>query len=232
MCGQQHLIKTIQPLLMGINKKLLRILIIFSLISFGWFINDGISGEVRSKSMNKEMITLVPIGSINRGLLTTLAGSLEEVFRLSVSIDPTMKLSSDAFNPKRRQYHATTILSRVRGKTSPGGGRSLGIVDVDLYVPELNFVFGEADLLGKKALISLSRLKQDFYGLPGNEELFLKRTLKEAVHELGHTFGLRHCRNEKCVMHFSNSLSDTDIKQATFCPLCQKRIAIEIFNEP
>jgi len=209
---------------MGINRKLLRVSIILSLISLGWFINDGFSKEVRSKSMNKEMIALIPIGSIDQGLLTTLASSLKEIFKLPVSIGPPMQLPSEAYNPKRQQFHATTILNMIKGKTSPDGGRRLGIVDVDLYVPELNFVFGEADLLGKTAIISLSRLRQEFYRLPRDEEPFLKRSLKEAVHELGHTFGLRHCQNEKCVMHFSNSLSDTDIKQATFCPICQKKL--------
>jgi len=218
------IIKITKQLLMGMNKNLLRVSIILSLISLGWFINDGFSKGVRNKSMNKEMITLIPMGSINKGLLTTLASSLEEVFRLPVSIDPSVKLPSDAFSPTRQQYHATTILNRVRGKTSNYKGRRLGIVDVDLYVPELNFVFGEADLLGTTALISLSRLRQEFYGLPRDEELFLKRVLKEAVHELGHTFGLRHCQSKKCVMYFSNSLRDTDVKQATFCPLCQKKL--------
>ncbi|KPJ59387.1 MAG: hypothetical protein AMJ42_01995 [Deltaproteobacteria bacterium DG_8] len=174
--------------------------------------------------MDKEMITIIPIGSIDKRLLTTLASSLEEIFRLPVSVDPSMQLPYNAYNPKRQQYHATTILNKVKGETSSDKGRRLGIVDVDLYVPELNFVFGEADLLGKTAVISLSRLRQEFYGLPRDEDLFLKRTLKEAVHELGHTFGLRHCQNEKCVMHFSNSLRDTDIKQVTFCPICQKKL--------
>ena len=175
--------------------------------------------------MDKEMIILIPLGSIDRGLLTTLANSLEEVFNQSVSINSPMQLSSNAYNPKRQQYHATEILDTVRGKKLSGKGRRLGIVDVDLYVPELNFVFGQADLLGRAALISLSRLRQEFYGLPGDEDLFLQRSLKEAIHELGHTFSLRHCENETCVMHFSNSLMDTDRKRATFCPLCRKKIS-------
>ena len=101
----------------------------------------------------------------------------------------------------------------------PGSGdRVLGLVDMDIFAHELNFVFGEADVAGGKALISLKRLRQEFYGLPKNENLFRERALKEAVHELGHTYGLRHCPNPACVMHFSNSLHDTDLKGWDFCP--------------
>jgi archaemetzincin len=209
---------------MEINKRLFWISITLSLISLVWFINTGFGKDDEDKLMNKEMITLVPLGSIDKGELTTLASSLGEVFGLPVSIEPLLKLPSSAYHERRQQYHATTILDRVRMKTSSGKGRRLGIVDVDLYVPELNFVFGEADIFGKAAIISLYRLRQEFYGFSSNRDLFLKRTLKESVHELGHTFGLRHCRNEKCVMYFSNSLMDTDRKQATFCPACRKKL--------
>ncbi|MBI5187681.1 MAG: archaemetzincin family Zn-dependent metalloprotease [Nitrospirae bacterium] len=99
----------------------------------------------------------------------------------------------------------------------------LGIVDHDLYVPQLNFVFGEAGR--KMAVISLTRLRQEFYGLSEDRGLFHKRTLTEAVHELGHTYGLGHCRNPRCVMFFSNSLMDTDRKGPEFCLGCGGRLS-------
>ena len=104
------------------------------------------------------------------------------------------------------------------------GDKCLGIVDVDLYAPGLNFVFGEADISSGVAIISLHRLRQERYGLPKDERLFQDRAIKEAVHELGHTFYLSHCKDVKCVMHFSNSLADTDIKGASFCHKCQQRL--------
>jgi archaemetzincin len=88
----------------------------------------------------------------------------------------------------------------------------LGVVDIDLYAPGLNFVFGEADMNSGVAIISLCRLRPEHYGLPPDESLFLERVIKEAIHELGHTYGLGHCHNSRCVVYFSNSLPDTDRK--------------------
>ena len=104
----------------------------------------------------------------------------------------------------------------------------MGITEVDLYVPKLNFVFGQAECPGKIAVISLFRLKPEFYGQASNVKLFLERTLKEAVHELGHTLGLGHCRHSFCVMFFSNSIMDTDRKETNFCIECQKTIEKKI----
>ena len=104
--------------------------------------------------------------------------------------------------------------------------RVVGITDVDLYVPRLNFVFGEADIVSGTAIVSLCRLRQEYYGLAPDEALFLERATKEIVHEMGHTFGLGHCPNNKCVMHFSNSLADTDLKEAHFCNKCRPKIIL------
>jgi archaemetzincin len=97
--------------------------------------------------------------------------------------------------------------------------RLLGVTDVDLYVPSLNFVFGEAKCPGNVAVISIFRLDPRFYG-EENESLLYRRAVKEAVHELGHTFGLTHCEDSSCVMFFSNSIYDTDRKHETFCGRC------------
>jgi archaemetzincin len=100
--------------------------------------------------------------------------------------------------------------------------RILGIIDLDLYVSKLNFVFGEARQ--RVAIISLTRLRNEFYNLPKDETLFRKRVFTEAVHELGHTYGLRHCVNPNCVMFFSNTLTDTDKKGPDFCQRCKNKV--------
>jgi archaemetzincin len=169
------------------------------------------------------MITLVPIGEVESSALETLKQPLTRAFGQRTWVGDGIKLPRESWDQRRGQYLASMLLAEL---SPPGlGDRVLGVVDVDIFAPELNFVFGEADITGRKAIISLVRLRQEFYGLPKNENLFQERALKEAVHELGHTYGLKHCPNPACVMHFSNSLRDTDLKGWDFCSICQRKIS-------
>lgn len=154
-----------------------------------------------------------------RELLPFLQEKLSLIFRLPVERGKELELPEKALNRYREQYEASRLLEKV---SSLPNGKSLGITSVDLFAPGLNFVFGQAEIGGRKGLISTARLDPRFYGEEFDESLFLKRVLKEAVHELGHTFGLRHCRNPNCVMFFSNSISDTDRKSESFCSFCKR----------
>lgn len=139
----------------------------------------------------------------------------------------SIALPRESWNQRRGQHLASLLLAELPSLPRLGD-RALGVVDVDLFAPGLNFVFGEADITGKRALISLQRLRQAFYGLPQDENLFRERAFKEAVHELGHTYGLGHCTDFTCVMHFSNSLRDTDLKGWNFCPICQRKVVRKV----
>jgi archaemetzincin len=168
-------------------------------------------------------ILLVPIGEIDKKVILLLKDDLNKVFKKPVVIGKGMPEPDDAYHKKRNQYLSTSILnSMMEQKEVALYEKTLGVVDHDLFVPELNFVFGQAS--PKTGVISLTRLRQTFYHLPEDQNLFHQRVLTEAVHELGHTFGLEHCGNSRCVMFFSNSLMDTDRKGSEFCSSCKSKL--------
>jgi archaemetzincin len=168
-------------------------------------------------------IVLVPIGRVDPAVLQVLQCDIGKVFNVAVAIGQEMPEPAAGFNAERGQYLSTAILGALLEQTPyRSHERKLGIVDRDLYVPGLNFVFGQARQA--VAVISLTRLRQEFYGLPEDRGLFLTRALTEAVHELGHSYGLGHCDEPRCVMAFSNSITDTDRKGAGFCRGCTKRL--------
>jgi len=190
-----------------------------SFILFGvyfFFVSLPTLGETKME------IEIIPFGQIESAVLDHLKVNLTEVFKAQISIGETQASPEYAYNQKRGQYYSSLILRNLLKLKENKEKKILAIIDQDLYVLELNFVFGEADPLDNICLISITRLHQSYYGLAENEDLFLKRTLKEAVHELGHLLGLRHCLDPGCVMHFSNSLADTDRKDYRFCKNCRK----------
>lgn len=132
---------------------------------------------------------------------------------------------SPAFRPERRQYQATEILGRVDRLRTPELWRILAVASVDLYIPILTFVFGEAQLGGPCAVISTWRLRPEVYGLPPNPELVRERLVKEAIHELGHTLDLTHCDDYGCAMAPSHAVEWMDLKGTALCAPCRARLA-------
>ncbi len=172
----------------------------------------------------KDQILLVPLGPIPAELLSWLAKPLAGATGRDVAVGEPIPLPQAAYNPHRRQYLGDLLLAVLPADLGPAGGRVLGLTDADCYAPGLNFIFGQATTNGRRAFVALPRLRPSFYGQPEDLNLFRERTLKEAVHELGHTWGLPHCPNLRCVMHFSNTLRDTDVKGAAFCARCRRRL--------
>ena len=165
-------------------------------------------------------VQLVAVGEVDRDALDYLAATLPDEMDATCSISRRVIDPASAYHAPRRQYHSTHILARLLETPAPAGAKLLGACDVDLFIPILTSVFGEAQLGNRAALISVYRLRQSFYGLPADERLFYERCEKEAVHELGHAYGLVHCRAFECVMHFSNSIEQVDLKQSAFCRRC------------
>src|ERR687888_1910488 len=163
-----------------------------------------------------------------RRFISTLEKVLSEEFNSFVSCaSPIREIPFQLFGKQRNQWKSNEILQWLLDKLRPTKSTTtkiLAICDFDAYSNGLNFVFGEAYIDGRISAIYLPRLRQEFYGLKEDQYLFYERIVKEAVHELGHAFGLSHCGNIRCVMHFSNSLSDTDIKQKNFCYICKKSL--------
>ncbi len=178
----------------------------------------------------EEQILLVPIGPVPAQLLSWLAERLAATTGRAVAVGEPVPLPQAAYNPHRRQYLGNLLLAELRAGSYPTAGRVLGLTDADCYAQGLNFIFGQATMNGREAFVALPRLRMSFYGRPEDQELFYERTLKEAVHELGHTWGLSHCADPRCVMHFSNTLHDTDVKGSDYCPHCSGQLGHKPHN--
>ena len=164
------------------------------------------------------------MGDIADEITNELSDRVNGIFDCPVEVGVGFNDLAHAYNPERKQYLSSKLITSLKALERERNERVVGIIDVDLYIPRLNFVFGEADIVSRTVIVSLCRLRQEYYGLSPDKNLFLERITKEIVHELGHTFGLGHCSNAKCVMHFSNSLADTDQKEVNFCNKCCPKI--------
>lgn len=169
-------------------------------------------------------IGILRIGQVDADVTASIQENLNIILPKTkcTLITEAVPIPEEAFNEKRQQYRSDIMLGRIHdfAEKNSAFDRILGVVDVDIFVPRLNFVFGQAEHPGKAALISLWRLRQEFYRRPSNIQVLIDRSTKEALHEIGHTLGLTHCLNPFCVMYFSNSIFETDRKQSLFCNKC------------
>jgi archaemetzincin len=166
-----------------------------------------------SEEFKFRRIRIQPLGYVNRKIIDYLQAELSGIFGSAKILKP-LEINRRCFDSIRRRYISTCLL-----RSYEVDGTTLFVTEHDLFADNLNFVFGEAELGGMRAIISLFRLKPELYG-EKNDDLFRERALKEAVHELGHVFGLKHCNNIFCVMRFSNSIIEVDLKDWRFCSFC------------
>jgi archaemetzincin len=165
----------------------------------------------RSWQRSRRRIVLTLVGPGDESWLEALVPMLDDILEADSSVMDPIALPEHAYNPSRRQYHSAALLDTLAQHKRPEWERLLGVTDVDLYTPNLNFVFGQADSRRGVAVFSAARLHTD------DHERFVHRAATEAIHELAHTYGLGHCNDARCVMWFSNTLEETDRKGTRFC---------------
>jgi archaemetzincin len=170
-------------------------------------------------------ILLVPLPGADSLNLEHLRTELEITLQRPVELADAVRNADAAYDPSRDQYNSRKLLDLLRALAVPPSDRVLGVTSLDLFIPVLTFVFGEAQLLGPAAVVSFFRLDNRFYGLPADKGLLKQRLVKEAVHELGHTYGLRHCPDLTCVMRSSTYVEMIDLKTKSFCMGCMRMLS-------
>jgi archaemetzincin len=168
-------------------------------------------------------ISIVPINALDHQLLTRLALCLEERFLANCVVRSPLAIPKTALNSVRKQLFFGSLAAKLASANEGRDAIVLGVTEFDLYKTSHHFIFGGSSESHHCAVVSLHRLRPEFYGEPVDENHLFQRLLKEAVHEIGHSMGLKHCYNARCPMYYSNSVFDTDNKYSNFCESCEKR---------
>ncbi len=170
------------------------------------------------------VIRLISLGYFDRQLLEVVAEDVSNSFKLAVETKVHFHDLEPYYDSNRKQYNANMLLDYVEKELNHKSHKTIGLVSVDLFIPILTYIFGQAYLNGNSAIASLYRLQNELYGLKKNDLLLQDRLIKEINHELGHSFGLIHCHHPDCVMQSSTYVEDIDQKSKNFCPSCMEQI--------
>jgi archaemetzincin len=180
------------------------------------------------------MLCLATAGVVGADVLDAVEDAISERLSLAVSRRPLLVDPIGAWDPVRGQYSSVAIMRRALAAVPPGAARLLLVTEVDIFVPVLSFVFGHAQLDGPVAIMATARLRQAFYGMEADAGLEIMRARIEALHEVGHTFGLTHCLDRACAMSLATTVEHVDRKVDGYCPGCSAlvREALVRLREP
>jgi archaemetzincin len=174
--------------------------------------------------MNDQNITLIPFGHFEKDFLEKVADAVRKEYHFNIIVKEGHIDISEFFDPARKQYEGNKLLSAVDALVPPDAVKAIGLFSVDLYIPILTFLFGQAYLGGRSGIASLYRFKNEYYGMAADGKSLLDRFTKEIIHELGHTFGLIHCHISTCVMRSSTYVEDIDQKEPHLCQKCRNEL--------
>ncbi len=170
-------------------------------------------------------VEIFPLHFSRTKMLQALRDFLAAEFGLESVIREFSFSLNTAYDARRKQFNATRLWQQILKARGNSPRKLLVITEYDLFIPVLTFVLGEAQLGGRGGIVSVCRLQETFYQRPQNEDLLFQRLCKEAVHEIGHLYGLRHCYNPGCVMGPSTNVEGVDLKGWAFCYDCLNQFA-------
>ena len=174
--------------------------------------------------MNLQNITLISFGYNDRNFLEKLAENINREFSVHIKIIEGHMDISKYYDPARRQYDANELLKKVDSIFASDMNKTIGLFNIDIFIPIFTYIFGQAFLNGRTGIVSDYRLSNERYGIESDKNLLIERFSKEIIHELGHTFGLIHCHIPDCVMRSGTYVEDIDQKNASLCPKCRKQL--------
>ncbi|SHE80610.1 archaemetzincin [Mariniphaga anaerophila] len=174
--------------------------------------------------MDKQQILLISFGQFEQDLLQQIAAEVQAVFGIPVEVESGYADLSKFYDPARRQYDGNLLIQFIHSEYGADHRKTIGLFRVDLFIPILTYIIGQAIYKGNAGVVSVFRLKSELYGLKKDDDLLFDRFVKEIIHELGHTFGLTHCISPACVMRPSTYIEDVDQKEAAFCAKCRKKL--------
>jgi len=179
------------------------------------------------KTLVPKSILIAPVSEFDPQLLSTVGREITRVFHSPACVRPLLADLSFALDASRDQYHSTSILRRLADAAPPEAYKIIALTDVDLFIPILTHVYGEAQLGGTACIVSTYRLNAGS-GIHRFSEKTVSRVAKEAIHELGHTLSLRHCPDAACVMHYCRNEADVDRKSSDLCRYCRMMLDDEL----